>query len=191
MWNQLNKTLRLFQIIAIVANPGGILIQQRLDTNTETFDVGWNAYAFGFPGANTNSWIGNSQLHHLTSNGTYRLTVEVQDKSTQLWHCYEYEDFMVDNATTNYTLHVGGYLGPPGEDGVGSDNLAMFTTKDTSGLGYFATVVGGGFWYGKSTSGLSTLAVINGNANHFYWPASPVNESYQLMASRMWLRSAN
>ena len=69
-------------------------------------------YETGF-GNDGNFWIGLNRIHRLTSRGRNLLTLElvtIYDQSTDR----QYSGFWVDDASSGYTMHVGGRQGKLG-----------------------------------------------------------------------------
>jgi len=73
---------------------GWIIIHQRLG---DTFNWGlrWADYKAGFGSIDSNFWLGLERMHLLTSSRPYRLRVEVQKASTNLWYSAEYWSFKI------------------------------------------------------------------------------------------------
>ncbi|KAI0235376.1 Ficolin-2, partial [Lamellibrachia satsuma] len=78
------------------------VFQRRLDGSVD-FYRGWSDYKNGFGSTNGEFWLGNENIHSLTSNGNYvlRIDLEAFDGETRF---AEYTDFLVDSESTNYTL---------------------------------------------------------------------------------------
>jgi len=106
-----------------------IIIHQHLG---DTFDwqLPWADYKAGFGSINADFWIGLEKVHLLTSSQPYRLRVEVQERSTNLWYSAEYWLFKVgDELNDKYRLEVSGYSGDAGD--------ALQYEGDDSGNGRF------------------------------------------------------
>ncbi|GFR60639.1 ficolin-2 [Elysia marginata] len=61
----------------ITDNGGWIIIQRRV-TGTTDFNRNWADYRQGFGLVHEDYWLGNDNIHTLTSSGTYELRVELQ-----------------------------------------------------------------------------------------------------------------
>jgi len=94
---------------------GWIIIQQHLGF---TFDwqLPWADYKAGFGSIDADFWLGLDKVHLLTSSQPYRLRVEVQKRSTNLWYSAEYWSFKIgDELNDKYRLEVSGYSGDAGD----------------------------------------------------------------------------
>ena len=170
--------------ISVSDYPNTILIQQRLRRFTLAFNQSWTAYKAGFNDIDGTMWIGNEMLHNLTKDGDYQLRVEIQESATSIWHCYLYDQFIVDNETSGYQLHISGYLGPPGEDAFGRRDGQKFTTFD-SAKNEESLLFMGGFWHkGRA------IAVINGGgaSDLFYFSWLFKSGQISLRTSRLLLQ---
>ncbi|XP_067930728.1 microfibril-associated glycoprotein 4-like [Watersipora subatra] len=94
---------------------GWTVIQRRLDGSVD-FYRGWSDYVDGFGYLDGEYWIGNhilntclDAIHYLTRTnknlGVYLETHEGVSKTAN------YSTFYIDNADSDYTVHVGGYTG--------------------------------------------------------------------------------
>ena len=95
---------------------GWIIIHQHLGY---TFDwhLPWADYKAGFGSIGSDFWLGLEKVHLLTTSQPYRLRVEMQEKSTNLWHSAEYWSFHIgDELNDKYRLEVSGYSGDAGNE---------------------------------------------------------------------------
>ena len=143
---------------------GWIIIHQHLGS---TFDwqLPWADYKAGFGSIDADFWLGLEKVHLLTSSQPYRLRVEVQERSTDLWYSVEYWSFKIgDELNTKYRLEVSGYSGDAGDSLQYKDDLngngnygfyyhngMQFSTydqdNDLSSAGNCAAGRGGGWWF--------------------------------------------
>jgi len=92
-----------------------IIINQRFGY-TFDWDLPWADYKAGFGSIDADFWLGLEKMHLLTSSQPYRLRVEVQNRSTNLWYSAEYWSFKIgDELNDNYRLEVSGYNGDAGD----------------------------------------------------------------------------
>jgi len=94
---------------------GWIIINQHLGY---TFDwqLPWADYKAGFGSIGDNFWLGLEKMHLLTSSRPYRLRVEVQQRSTNLWYSAEYWSFKIgDEPNDKYRLEVSEFSGDAGD----------------------------------------------------------------------------
>ena len=148
----------------------------RTDGRAEGRTEGWmdifNRYRKEFICSDSygNFWIGNDCLHHLTNGGNYKVRFDIQDSYSMSWLWAEYNEFIVDDESTNYTLHIGNYTGNATDAVHNVQNLngTRFTTVDRDNdlltssapkidnlncgpTSNCATYCGGGFWYRACT----------------------------------------
>ncbi|ESN93996.1 hypothetical protein HELRODRAFT_145252, partial [Helobdella robusta] len=84
------------------------VVQQRLD-NSLSFDRKWASYKAGFGSYDSNFWFGLEKIYQLTNSGNYRLRFEVL--GIGIWFSDEYDSFLIDSDSNDYTIHVSGYSG--------------------------------------------------------------------------------
>jgi len=143
---------------------GWIIILQRLG-HMFNWWLSWANYKAGFGAIdNDHFWLGLEKVHLLTSSQSYRLRVELQERSTNLWYSAEYWSFKIgDELNDKYRLEVAGYSGDAGDslqyEGDDSDgcfgcyyhNGMKFTTydndNDLDGPNCALFNGGGGWWY--------------------------------------------
>ena len=84
------------------------MFQRRLDGSVD-FYRGWSDYKNGFGSTSGEFWLGNDNIHSLTSIGSHilRIDMETFDGDTRL---VEYTDFSFDSESTYYALRFGAYL---------------------------------------------------------------------------------
>jgi len=131
------------------------------------WNLPWSHYKAGFGSINADFWLGLEKVHLLTSSQPYRLRVEVQQSSTNLWYSAEYWSFKIgDELNDKYRLEVSGYSGDARDSlqyegkrhgdrewGKYYHNGMKFTTQDQDNDefadGNCAEVYFGGWWYKK------------------------------------------
>ncbi|CAC5391675.1 Fibrinogen-like protein A,Ryncolin-4,Angiopoietin-related protein 1,Ficolin-3,Ficolin-1-B,Techylectin-5A,Ficolin-2,Ryncolin-1,Tenascin-R,Fibrinogen-like protein 1,Angiopoietin-1,Fibrinogen C domain-containing protein 1-A,Ryncolin-3,Tenascin,Fibroleukin,Fibrinogen C domain-containing protein 1,Ryncolin-2,Angiopoietin-related protein 2,Ficolin-1-A,Ficolin-1,Fibrinogen C domain-containing protein 1-B [Mytilus coruscus] len=106
------------------------VVQRRLDGSTD-FNVEWANYRAGFGELNREYWIGNDNLHVISSSKDYLLRFDLEDFNGDTTYA-EYSTFRIGNEASNYILTIGGYSGTAGDSMVGIYSLDgfPFTTKD-------------------------------------------------------------
>jgi len=161
---------------------GWITIHQHLGFSFN-WNRNWAEYKAGFGSIDVDFWLGLEKMHLLTCSRPYRLRVEVQHQSTNLWYSAEYWSFKIgDESNDKYRLEVAGYSGDAGDslqyedewDGDGAfgayyHNGMKFTTYDQDNdpaIGEnCARTRGGGWWYN-----MCYLACLTSNENnHMCW----------------------
>ena len=154
-----------------------IIIHQRLGY-TFHWSLPWADYKAGFGSIDADFWLGLEKVHLLTSSQPYRLRVEVQERSTNLWYSVEYWSFKIgDELNTEYRLEVSGYSGDADDalqyegdfNGNGffgnfNHNGMKFTTFDHDNdfnSGNCAPARGGGWWYKNCFRACLTCKEVN------------------------------
>jgi len=158
-----------------------IRIHQRLGYSFN-WNRNWANYKNGFGSIDADFWLGLEKMHLLTSSRPYRLRVEVQYRSTNLWYSAEYWSFKIgDELNDKYRLEVAGYSGDAGDafqylgdkrgDGrFGSfyQNGMKFTTNNQDNdlwLEDDCSIRGGGWWYNSCYWACLTCE----KNNHYEW----------------------
>ncbi|ELU13842.1 hypothetical protein CAPTEDRAFT_153615 [Capitella teleta] len=123
---------RPFQACCKITNTSGwTLIQRRQDGSVDFFRT-WKEYKQGFGNLEGEFWLGNDRIHELTSQGDYRLRLELTTWDGDR-HWAEYDHFSVEDEIGLYRIHVNGYHGDAGDSLTSSfanhDGQA-FSTKD-------------------------------------------------------------
>jgi len=146
------------------------MIQQDLGIGVG-FNKSWSSYKEGFGNITSNYWLGLEKMHLMTMYGNYKLRVHMQNINGS-WYSAEYNTFVVDGESTNYTVHLSGYSGDAG-DSLNFWNITnrhidgmQFTTFDRNNICRTCTVnyavsCGGGWWYNLilvgAPNGISTI----------------------------------
>ena len=84
------------------------MFQRRIDGSVD-FYRDWDDYKNGFGSTNGEFWLGNDNIHSLTTSGkqVLRIDLEAFDGETRF---AEYSGFSVDDGRNNYTLRFDAYL---------------------------------------------------------------------------------
>jgi len=144
---------------------GWIMFHQHLG-HIFDWNLPWADYKAGFGSTHGNFWLGLEKVHLLTSSQPYRLRVELQERSTNLWYSAEYWSFKIgDELNDQYRLEVAGYSGDAGDSlqyegdwngnqqfGYFYHNGMKFTTYDNDNdlrSDNCATAKSGGWWYNR------------------------------------------
>lgn len=127
-------------------NGGWTVIQRRVSDSD--FYKTWNEYQIGFGDLNENFWLGNQQIHKLSSQGWYELRVDLVSQDGEAAYA-EYNVFLVGDVESGYKLTVDGYSGNAGSS-LSSHSGMKFSTKDKdndpSGS-HCAQTYTGAWWY--------------------------------------------
>lgn len=85
------------------------VIQKREDGSVD-FNKSWEEYANGFGDPAGELWIGNEQLHHLTSDNCTKLRIIFTDLQNNTWYA-DYESFTIASRSEGYRIDFSGYSG--------------------------------------------------------------------------------
>ncbi|XP_071149087.1 techylectin-5A-like [Mytilus edulis] len=109
-------------------NGGGwTIIQRRVDSVVDFYRF-WSDYKNGFGSVSENHWLGNDNLHILTTSRNYVVRFEMHDFNNDTAYA-EYQAFKVDNEASKYRVTFTGYKGNAG-NGFEHNNGMKFTTRD-------------------------------------------------------------
>ena len=81
---------------------------QRRQDGTVDFYRNWAEYAAGFGDVEGEFWLGNENIHALTTQAEYELRVDLDDGSETKFAAYD--RFSVSDSQDNYRLDLGGYI---------------------------------------------------------------------------------
>ncbi|MEE6504964.1 hypothetical protein FKM82_005391 [Ascaphus truei] len=88
---------------------GWIVFQRRLDGSVDFFRD-WNSYKRGFGNQVSEFWLGNENIHLLTSTGTFQLRIDLTDFDNNQTYA-TYSSFRMAGESENYTLSLGSFTG--------------------------------------------------------------------------------
>lgn len=148
---------------------GWTVFQRRMNGKTDFFRT-WSEYSAGFGNLSEEFWLGNENLHNLTSIGPVSLRVDMRSGNDTAYA--HYANFSIDSAERHYTLTVSGYTGTAG-DSMRYHNGRPFSArdKDPDPLGiHCARAYMGGWWYKNCyKTNLNGLFGINSNNQGIVW----------------------
>ncbi|KAG9345254.1 hypothetical protein JZ751_009800 [Albula glossodonta] len=149
---------------------GWTVFQRRMNGETDFFR-GWSDYSYGFGNLSGEFWLGNEQIHNLTSLRPMALRVDLRAGADSA-HAY-YSFFYVDSHKRHYTLRVSGYSGNAG-DSMRYHNGRPFSTRDKDSnpsITRCATSYRGGWWY-KNCHEANLNGLYNTSSSHQFLPRS-------------------
>ena len=140
---------RLIDVVCDMETDGGgwTVFQRRMDGYLN-FYQDYQTYADGFGLLQHEFWLGNENIHQMTSRMNYELRVELQGFSGATAHA-QYTSFHVKSACDGYELFVNGYSGNAG-DSLVYHNRMKFSTFDRDQDNYSshcAELFHGAWWY--------------------------------------------
>ena len=130
-----------------VTDGGGWVIIQRRSTGNVDFYRNWEEYKTGFGDLTDDFYLGNENIHRITTSAQYELRVDLSWQG-KLYYA-KYSRFSLASEAENYRLTVGGYSGTAGDSLVYHNGLP-FSTKDRdndNANGSCAQGREGAWWY--------------------------------------------
>ncbi|KAK3732621.1 hypothetical protein QZH41_008257, partial [Actinostola sp. cb2023] len=151
----------------VTSGGGWTVIQKRIDGSVDFYRA-WADYQRGFGNELGEYWLGLDNIHALTSRGSYRLRVDLEDFEGNTRYA-EYDSFNVADEADNYRLTIGQYSGNGG-DSLNFHNNMQFSTKDrdNDAISYSCAVVyAGAWWYYRCHASNLNGLYLNGSTNLF------------------------
>ncbi|XP_075435161.1 ficolin-1-A-like isoform X2 [Ascaphus truei] len=175
---------------------GGWIVFQRRQDGSVDFFRDWNSYMKGFGNQRSEFWLGNDNLHMLTSTGTFQLRIDFTDfEDNQSFAVYN--NFKLAGESEKYKLIVGEFTGGTAGDSLSYHNNRPFTTKDQdndSDANNCAGVFKGAWWYGNchhsNLNGLYLKGQHTSNANGINWKTGRGHD-YSYKVTEMKFRPVN
>ena len=154
-------------------NGGGwIVLQRRLDGSVD-FYRDWSSYKRGFGDLTSEFWLGNDNIHKITSKDS-QLLIELTDFDNLTAHAV-YDYFHVATETEKYAVQLAGFSGTAG-DSMLYHNGMMFSTKDQDNdpsSDNCAEKVKGAWWYNNcrksNLNGVYRKAEMNDSSENIKW----------------------
>ena len=184
-------------LVPVMSVFGWIMFHQHLGYSFN-WNLTWPYYKAGFGSIDADFWLGLEKLYLLTSSQPYRLRVEVQQRSTNLWYSAEYWSFKIGDELDKYRLGVAGFSGDAGdglmwEDDYNGDgsfgwynhngmNFSTYDSDNDEAIANCASGRGGGFWYNRCF-----LACLMCDSSSNSWWTDEVSELY-VINSRMMIK---
>ncbi|XP_068104928.1 ficolin-1-like isoform X2 [Hyperolius riggenbachi] len=138
------------KVLCDMATDGGgwIVFQRRWDGSVDFFR-GWEDYKKGFGSHLNEFWLGNDNIHKITSTGAWELRVDLQDFESQKYFA-KYTSFKILDESRKYQLLLGPFKEGSAGDSMSSVNNMKFTTKDQDNDTHgnnCAVLFKAGWWY--------------------------------------------
>ncbi|CAK7290134.1 FCN1 [Vulpes lagopus] len=174
---------------------GGWTVFQRRTDGSVDFFRDWASYKQGFGSQLGEFWLGNENIHALTSQGTSELRVDLMDFEGNRQFA-KYTSFKVASEAEKYRLVLGAFVEGSAGDSLSYHNTQPFSTKDQdndSTTENCAERYKGGWWYSKchlsNLNGLYLGGPHDSFANGVNWKSGR-GYNYSYKVSEMKLRPA-
>ncbi|XP_029964750.1 fibrinogen-like protein 1 [Salarias fasciatus] len=153
------------EVFCDMSDRGGWTVMQRRIDGSEAFNRSWAEYKDGFGNKEAEFWLGNDNLHRITSQGNYSLRINLEDFDGNQRYA-EYQNFRVADEKEKYRLTFGAYVGTAGDGFSGNFMVGVsawashqgipFSTHDQDNDNYeqgnCAQEDKGGWWFNKCHS---------------------------------------
>ncbi|XP_027704757.1 ficolin-1-like isoform X1 [Vombatus ursinus] len=166
---------------------GGWTVFQRRADGSVNFFRDWAAYKRGFGSQLGEFWMGNDNLHRLTTQRNNELRIDLQDFDHNHFFA-KYASFQILGETEKYMLILGNFVDGTAGDSMTYHSNKSFTTKDQDNdedKSNCAQMFKGGWWYGKchfaNLNGLYFQGNHESYANGINWKTGKgYNYSYKI-----------
>ncbi|XP_066435851.1 ficolin-1-B-like isoform X2 [Eleutherodactylus coqui] len=109
---------------------GGWIVFQRRSDGSVDFNQNWDSFKRGFGNQWSEFWLGNENIHLLTSTGNFDLRIDLEDFDNNRVYA-TYSNFRLGGDSEKYTLHLGGYTGGTADDSLSLHKNQKFSTIDS------------------------------------------------------------
>lgn len=146
-------------------NGGGWTVFQRRLNGSVDFDLTWSSYKLGFGNPCWEFWLGNENIHKITTLGS-QLLIELKDFDNRTAHA-SYDSFHVGSEAEKYILGIAEFSGTAGDSLSSRHDGMRFSTKDKDNDVHDQSCsqkFNGAWWYADCDD--SNLNGLYGNNNH-------------------------
>ncbi|XP_040178833.1 ficolin-1-like [Rana temporaria] len=163
---------------------GWIVFQRRYDGSVDFFRD-WKSFKNGFGSRLTEFWLGNDNLHMLTSSGTWELRIDLYAPDNTK-HFAKYASFQVLGEAEKYKLLLGAFTEGNAGDSLRTHANMPFATKDNDvTASKCVNLYKGGWWYNNchnsNLNGLYLLGPTSSYADGIIWSTGKgYNYSYKI-----------
>uniref|UniRef100_A0A672UEH4 Fibrinogen C-terminal domain-containing protein n=1 Tax=Strigops habroptila TaxID=2489341 RepID=A0A672UEH4_STRHB len=154
---------------------GGWIVFQRRWDGSVNFLRDWDSYKRGFGNQLTEFWLGNDNIHFLTSLGLSELRIDLRDFDNNYYFA-KYASFRVLGESEKYKLVLGDFLGGNAGDSLSyHKDMPFSTTDEDNDMSSFncATEYKGAWWYNdchySNLNGMYWLGVHGSYADGINW----------------------
>ncbi|XP_063400109.1 fibrinogen-like protein A [Mytilus trossulus] len=136
------------------SDEGHWTVFQRRENGYVDFYRGWNEFKAGFGNPNHEFWLGNENLHSLTSQNNYEMRIELIDFDGNTAFA-KYKEFAIGDEHSKFKLTANDYHGTAGNS-LEHNNGHRFSTKDSDNDNYpasnCATMYLGAWWFNRCSA---------------------------------------
>ncbi|XP_077140290.1 ficolin-1-B-like isoform X1 [Ranitomeya variabilis] len=140
----------LMVLCDMITDEGGWIVFQRRVDGSEDFYQDWETYKRGFGNQATEFWLGNENIHRLTSGGTFQLRVDLEDFDNNRAYA-TYSDFSITGEGDFYRLKFDKFIEGTAGDSLSQHKDKAFTTRDKEkredGLSLCTEYYQGAWWF--------------------------------------------
>ncbi|XP_065552084.1 ficolin-1-like [Lathamus discolor] len=154
---------------------GGWIVFQRRWDGSVNFLRDWDSYKRGFGNQLTEFWLGNDNIHFLTSVGLSELRIDLRDFENNYYFA-KYSSFRVLGESEKYKLVLGDFLGGNAGDSLSyHKDMPFSATDEDNDMSSFncATEYKGAWWYNdchySNLNGMYWLGVHGSYADGINW----------------------
>ncbi|XP_033117252.1 fibrinogen-like protein 1 [Anneissia japonica] len=106
---------------------------QRRKDGSVNFNQNWQNYASGFGALSGEFWLGNKEIHTITSSAKYEFRIDMVTKDDNAYHV-TYESIEIGSEAENFRLNLGDYIGVKSNaiDGLLCGGTAMWCSNGMS-----------------------------------------------------------
>ena len=145
-----DRTIRMVDVWCDMDTEGGgwTVFHRRINGEVD-FYRSYQSYCEGFGYPFNEFWLGNENLHHITSRRNYELQVDLKDFEDNSRYA-RYSSFHIASACDGYRMHVTGYSGDAGDSMYAHDTLRFSTydrDQDADNERNCAVLREGAWWY--------------------------------------------
>lgn len=121
---------------------GWTVIQTRFDGLVDFYRT-WTEYRNGFGSVDSEHWLGNNFIRHITQDNDYELKIELTGFKENEFAYAKYSPFRIGSEDEKYKLYAGKYTskGDIPQDAFSNRNGHMFTTKDNDNDIWYAVLI--------------------------------------------------
>ncbi|KAM4021090.1 ficolin-2-like [Anomaloglossus baeobatrachus] len=123
------NTPPLMVLCDMVTDGGGWIVFQRRVDGSVDFYQDWETYKRGFGNQVTEFWLGNENIHRLTSGGRFQLRVDLEDFDNKRVYA-TYSGFSLKGEGDFYRLNLDKFIEGTAGDSLGYHKDQAFSTKD-------------------------------------------------------------